>query len=172
MIYKDFLFWLTVAPRGIVQILFARLHTYTVHSRTHLNSSVDQDLYQVHALDSHCSFQSLEPLVGDPIVGNGESRVLLHCPYYMRAYRLCVLLLCGRVLASCIYRSLAAGSLVCSVILVCVPRETFCWIQILCEHFVLSGADGRFTARSLRVAAGSLSLDFCGIVLATALQCI
>ena len=84
--------------------------------------------------------------------------MLVHCPYHWLEFHLCVLGLCGRVLASGIYDLLAAGSLVCSVSLVCTPRRLLLDTNFLRTLRAISGAALRFTASS-RVAAGSLTCD-------------
>ena len=76
------------------------------------------------------------------------------------------------MLASHIYGLIAAGSLRRSVGLLCVPREPLLDTNFVRTLRAISGAADRFTAFLLHVAAGSLSLDFCDIVLLTVLQCI
>ena len=76
------------------------------------------------------------------------------------------------MLTSGIYGLIAAGSLCASVCIRCVPREPLLDTNFVRTLRAISGAADRFTAFLLHVAAGSLSLDFCDIVLATALQCI
>ena len=91
--------------------------------RGYSSLSVDQDLFPIRLHSRHCNAQSREPLVGDPTLGNGEFHVLHLHSYCWRLHHLCVLLLCGTVLASCIYRSLAAGSISFTVCLRCEPRD-------------------------------------------------
>ena len=67
---------------------------------------------------------------------------------------------------------IAAGSLVYTVYLRYRPREPLLDTNFVRTLRAISGAADRFTAFLLHVAAGSLSLDFCDIVLATVLQCI